>query len=41
VEVRAIVFIETDGAKITRATHYIDVAGMTAQLGGRVAAAAV
>ena len=38
VEVRAVVVIETDGAKITRATHYIDVAGMTAQLGGRAAA---
>ena len=33
VEVRAVVVIETDGTKITRATHYIDVAGMTAQLG--------
>jgi steroid delta-isomerase-like uncharacterized protein len=41
VEVRAVVVIETDGAKITRATHYIDVAGMTAQLGGKVAAATV
>lgn len=39
VEVRSIVVIETDGANITRATHYIDVAGMTAQLGGKVAAA--
>ena len=39
VEVRAVVVIDTDGAKITRATHYIDVAGMTAQLGGRAAAA--
>ena len=38
IEVRAVVVIETDGAKITRATHYIDVAGMTAQLGGRTAA---
>jgi len=35
VEVRAVVVIDTDGAKITRSTHYIDVAGMTAQLGGR------
>ena len=41
VEVRAVIVIETDGAKITRATHYIDVAGMTAQLGGKVAAATV
>ena len=39
VEVRAVVVIDTDGAKITRSTHYIDVAGMTAQLGGRAAAA--
>jgi steroid delta-isomerase-like uncharacterized protein len=39
VEVRAVIVIDTDGAKITRATHYIDVAGMTAQLGGRTAAA--
>src|SRR4030095_4270528 len=35
VEVRAVVVIDTDGSKITGATHYIDVAGMTAQLGGR------
>jgi hypothetical protein len=40
VEVRAVVVIETDGAKITRSTHYIDVAGMTAQLGGKVAVTA-
>ena len=33
VAVRAMVMIETDGAKITRAAHYIDVAGMMAQLG--------
>jgi len=33
VEVRAVVVIETDGTKIKRASHYIDVAGMTAQLG--------
>ena len=39
VEVRAVVVIDTDGTKITRSTHYIDVAGMTAQLGGRAAAA--
>jgi steroid delta-isomerase-like uncharacterized protein len=39
VEVRAVIVIDTDGAKITRATHYIDVAGMTAQLGDRTAAA--
>ena len=38
VEVRAVVVIDTDGAKIKRATHYIDVAGMTAQLGGRATA---
>ena len=39
VEVRAVVVIETDGTKIKRATHYIDVAGMTAQLGVTPAAA--
>jgi len=39
VEVRAVVVIDTDGTKITRSSHYIDVAGMTAQLGGRAAAA--
>jgi len=39
VEVRAVVVIDTDGTKITRSTHYIDVAGMTAQLAGRAAAA--
>jgi predicted ester cyclase len=33
VTVRAVVVIETDGNKITRASHYIDVAGMMAQLG--------
>jgi hypothetical protein len=31
--VRAVVIIETDGSKITRLSHYIDVAGMMAQLG--------
>ena len=39
VEVRAVVVIDTDGTKITRSSHYIDVAGMTAQLAGRAAAA--
>ena len=39
VEVRAVVVIETDGTKIKRASHYIDVAGMTAQLGLSPAAA--
>jgi steroid delta-isomerase-like uncharacterized protein len=39
IEVRAVVIIETDGAKITRATHHIDVAGMMAQLSGTGAAA--
>lgn len=39
VEVRAVVVIDTDGTKITRSAHYIDVAGMTAQLAGRAAAA--
>jgi len=38
VEVRAVVVIDTDGTKITRSSHYIDVAGMTAQLAGRAAA---
>ena len=33
VTVRAVVIIETDGNKMTRASHYIDVAGMMAQLG--------
>jgi steroid delta-isomerase-like uncharacterized protein len=33
VTVRAAVFIETDGNLITRSAHYIDVAGMMAQLG--------
>jgi len=33
VTVRAVVFMETNGAAITRASHYIDVAGMMAQLG--------
>ena len=33
VTVRAVVFLETNGAAITRASHYIDVAGMMTQLG--------
>lgn len=33
VTVRAVVIIETNGAKIARSSHYIDVAGMMAQLG--------
>jgi hypothetical protein len=33
VEIRAVVVIETEGGKIKRSTHYIDVAGMMAQLG--------
>jgi steroid delta-isomerase-like uncharacterized protein len=33
VTVRAVVVIETDGTKIKRSAHYIDVAGMLAQLG--------
>jgi steroid delta-isomerase-like uncharacterized protein len=33
VTVKAVVIIETDGAKMTRSSHYIDVAGMMAQLG--------
>lgn len=31
--VRAVVVLETDGNKITRSAHYIDVAGLMAQLG--------
>ena len=33
VNVRAVLVIETNGSAITRASHYIDVAGMMAQLG--------
>jgi len=33
VTVRAVVFMETNGAAITRASNYIDLAGMMAQLG--------
>jgi steroid delta-isomerase-like uncharacterized protein len=33
VNVRAVVVIETNGSKIKRSVHYIDVAGMMAQLG--------
>jgi steroid delta-isomerase-like uncharacterized protein len=33
VNVRAVLVIESNGSAITRATHYIDVAGMMAQLG--------
>jgi len=39
VTVKAVVIIETDGAKITRSSHYIDVAGMMAQLGVQSAVA--
>lgn len=38
VTVRAAVFIQTNGRQITRSSHYIDVAGMMAQLGVRPAA---
>jgi steroid delta-isomerase-like uncharacterized protein len=31
--VRAVLIIETDGSKITRSAHYIDAAGLMAQLG--------
>jgi len=34
VNVRATVIIETNGSKITRSAHYIDIAGMMTQLGG-------
>jgi steroid delta-isomerase-like uncharacterized protein len=37
VTVRAVVVLETNGSQITRATHYIDVAGMMAQLGAGAA----
>jgi steroid delta-isomerase-like uncharacterized protein len=33
VTVRAVVIVETNGSKITRSAHYIDVASMMAQLG--------
>lgn len=33
VNVRAVVVLETDGSLITRASHYIDIASMMAQLG--------
>lgn len=33
VKVPAVVVIETDGSKITRARHYLDVAGLMGQLG--------
>jgi len=34
VTVRALVLIETDGSKVLRTAHYIDIAGMMTQLGG-------
>ena len=40
VTVRAVVVLETKGGKITRSSHYIDVAGMMAQLGMGAAASA-
>lgn len=40
VTVRAVVVLETQGGKITRSSHYIDVAGMMAQLGMGAAASA-
>ena len=33
VTVRTVVVIDTNGSKVTRSAHYIDVAGMMAQLG--------
>jgi steroid delta-isomerase-like uncharacterized protein len=33
VTVRSVIVIETDGSRITRSAHYIDVAGMMTQLG--------
>lgn len=41
VTVRAVVVIDTDGSKITRVAHHIDVAGMTAQLGATAGTARV
>jgi predicted ester cyclase len=40
VNVRAVLVLETNGSAITRASHYIDVAGMMAQLGVAPGAAA-
>ena len=40
VNVRAVLVMETNGSAITRASHYIDVAGMMAQLGVGSSAAA-
>src|ERR1700693_1955098 len=40
VNVRAVLVIETNGSAITRVSHYIDVAGMMAQLGVASSAAA-
>jgi steroid delta-isomerase-like uncharacterized protein len=40
VTVRAVLVLETQGGKITRSSHYIDVAGMMAQLGMGAAATA-
>jgi steroid delta-isomerase-like uncharacterized protein len=39
VTVRAVAVLETAGGKITRARHYLDVAGMMAQLGAGAAGA--
>jgi steroid delta-isomerase-like uncharacterized protein len=39
VTVRAVVVLDTDGNKITRVAHHIDVAGMMAQLGAMPGAA--
>lgn len=39
VTVRAVVVMETNGSAITRVSHYIDVAGMMAQLGVAASAA--
>ena len=40
VNVRAVLVVETNGSAITRSSHYIDVAGMMAQLGVAPGAAA-
>jgi steroid delta-isomerase-like uncharacterized protein len=40
VNVRAVLVIETNGSAITRASHYLDLAGMMAQLGVAPGAAA-
>lgn len=40
VEVRAVMVLDTEGGKVIRSTHYIDVAGMMAQLGSKATVSA-